>query len=128
MTRSWLLVAAAAICVQCVLGSVPCSPVPSQSLSSFTATTASAGTGPPAIGVNAGHNFDPSWVAWLQRLGVSGLRIFGLAGGFGTLEGFATSGLSAQDYKATWGNDLNNNAVTTQVCGQHPCSATSAHL
>ena len=51
----------------------------------------------------------------MQRLGVSGLRIFGLAGGFSTLNGFATAGLSSSDYKAVWGNDLNNNAVTNQV-------------
>lgn len=115
--RSWLHVAVAAICVRCVLGNLLCSSAPQQSLSFFTASTTSAGSGPPAIGVNAGHNFDPSWVAWLQRLGVSGLRIFGLSGGFGTLQGFATDGLSPQDFKATWGNDLNNNQVTNQVRG-----------
>ena len=115
MKRLWLRIAFAALFVQCVLCATLCPSAPAQALSFFTASTESSGTGPPAIGVNSGHNYDPSWTAWMQRLGVSGLRIFGLAGGFGTLQGFSTAGLSAQDYKAVWGNDLNNNAVTNQA-------------
>jgi len=106
-----LLLIAIAQCAHCAT----CPSNPAQGLASFSVTAATVGTSPPAIGVNAGHNYDPSWVAWLQRLGVTGLRVFGLAGGFGTLEGFATAGLSSQDYKATWGNDLTNAPVTNQV-------------
>jgi len=48
----------------------------------------------------------PGWLAWVQRLGVSSMRIFGLAGAISNLQAFVGS---------TWGNDLNNSPVINQA-------------
>ena len=96
--RLFALAAVLALCA------ARCPTAPGQAQVEFTVSATAAGTGPPAIGVNAGHNYDPSWVAWLQRLGVSGLRVFGLAGSLTTLEAFVG---------ASYGSDLYGDPVTS---------------
>lgn len=108
-------------------------PLPSQYLGlAYTASTAPLPFRSPAFaGVNVGHNWDPSWVTYIKRMGVNAARIFGLAGPIPTLQKFVAGG------GGTWGNDLNNNAVTTQLTftaaiaqlrsatGRNPASAST---
>jgi len=53
----------------------------------FSASNAVSGTAPSTYGVNAGHAFpwsgglaDGSWIAFMSRLGVNGVRNFGING------------------------------------------------
>ena len=71
----------------------------------YVATTAPSGVTPTIQGVNSGHN-GPDEVAWLRRMSVNSVRIFGAAGSMSTLQSFATS------LGGTWGADLNRSPVT----------------
>ena len=53
---------------------------PSVSLYYVASTVVGPTQTSPATGINSGHNVDPSWLTWMQHLGVTGVRIFGLAG------------------------------------------------
>jgi hypothetical protein len=75
---------------------------------SYVLSGTPSGVPPPALGVNSGHNWDPGWLAWVRHLGVSTVRVFGLAGAVSTLETFVTAG------GAPWGADLNGVSVASQ--------------
>ena len=67
---------------------------------------AASPTSPAVVGVNAGHRAlgEPSYVAFMNHLGVNGYRLFGL-GGIGNQAGLravATSGVAA----SLWGCDM----------------------
>ena len=71
-------------------------------------------TSPATVGVNAGHRAlgDPSYIAFMQHLGVNGYRLFGL-GGIGNRAGLrsvATAGVRA----SLFGSDMNGAPVVDQ--------------
>lgn len=70
------------------------------------------------MGVNSGHNSDPSWITYMQHMGANGLRIFGLAGNIGTSASTQLGSTTALQAFVTaaggsWGVDINGNAVNS---------------
>ena len=64
--RSWLLTLLAVLQAAAVGGQT------SVLQASYVLSTAPAGLSPASTGINGGHNYDPSWLAWISRLGVKG--------------------------------------------------------
>ena len=73
---------------------------------SYVLSTSRSGASPLTVGINSGHNHDASWTSWLQHLGVTSLRIFGLAGDLTTLQQFSATAFA-------WGSDLSGTPVTS---------------
>jgi hypothetical protein len=72
-------------------------------------TTCGTGLSAQTLGINIGHQYDPSWISFIRYAGVNSVRIFGTLNGVGlsaTLQVLATSN------GGTWGNDLNGVPVT----------------
>ena len=76
---------------------------------SFVASTAPSGV-TALYGVNSASNNDLSAYTWLQRLGATGVRIFGLSSVTTSLHSFVVNGANG-----TWGADLNGAAITAKA-------------
>lgn len=79
------------------------------SYTASTAPSAASSRSPQWIGVNSGHNADPSWVAWMSRLGVNAVRSFGLNAMGTTLSSFVSHA------GGTYGADLTGAPVNSVV-------------
>jgi len=68
---------------------------------------------PVWMGINSGHNNDTSWMTYMKRLGVNGVRIFGLAG---SIPSSTATTLGLQSWVVagggTWGADFSGVAVS----------------
>lgn len=90
-------------------------------------TTAQSYTSPNIMGVNSGHNNDTSWITYMKHLGVTGLRIFGLAGSIPTSASSALGSVTGLQtwvtIGGTWGADINGNTVNSYASFQTAVTA-----
>lgn len=111
------------ILLSCLLSIALSTTIPTTPLTtSFSLATTPSGRTSQLLGINSGHNYDPSWLTWTSHLGVTAMRVFGLAGtpGYGantTLQSWVVGGPSLLP-QGTWGASLSGSPVTNLASWQ----------